>query len=549
LGLLPNNLDFSQHRCSARESTLQETRSIVLDNGVLRLALLPEYGARLCSLFYRPLNLELLATEFVRDLHHGLHIRGGWCAAFPSLLADGEVISRLAWQAEITEQDDDHVTARAWCLVERLSHAVEGRVRNTPNTILVERFVRLQAGVPAVDVDEVLTNRNIWPAPTTWSALLALRARPGDRAVVPADGVEVQRGVGPTGSELDFGLLVSTPYAALVTGLQEGWLGLRMGAAPVDVRLSFPRELLPHAVIGATRDDQHPAEDAFRLQPMATPGPMATDARGGALNLPPKMPLRLPLRLEVGAGLLPGGAWSRPGLQLADLIIGQQVPAGRLAVWRVGERALALKSHRHLALLMPEFTEDGLLQPEDLPATDVILCGGTLPRAVLRRLVQRTSARFIGPASLRQALLADGVADDRSIALSPGARADLLGLSALATPARTSAPDEHIGFLVQVDHLLLYHAGDTQFLGEFGPIGEQFHPQLVILPVGGAMSMADCVHAARQLQPRLVLPLGPEAAERDFIERCRAQHMPFATRHLHHAEGGAFDGWKLHPLE
>jgi len=547
MGLLPDNLDFTRHRCTARESTLEGTRSLVLDNGVLRLSLLPEYGARLCSLFYRPLSLELLATEFVRDLHHGLHVRGGWCAAFPSLLADGEIISRLAWEAEITEQSDEQVTLRAWCLVERVSHVVGGNVRSTPLTIHIDRFIRLKAGESAVEVEDVLTNRNAWPAPVTWSGVISLRAKAGDRVVLPVDKVEVQRGVGPTGNELDFGLLVNTPYQAIARNLREGWLGLRMGSAPVDVKITFPRDLLPHAVIGAQRDESRPAEDAFRLQPLATPAPIADDTRGGALVLPSKRPLSLPVRLELGAGILTSGDWSRPGMQLAELILAQQAPPGRLALWRIGERSVVLKSHRCLALLMPELDGESPLQPEDLPAPDLILCSATPPDAMLAKLAQRTSARFVGPPPLRQRLLKAGVNEERSFALSPGARVDLPGFGALATPARNDDPGEQLGYLLGIDHLSIYHAGPTQFLGEFAPIGEQFHPQLVLLPLGG-MSLADAVNAARQLQPRLVVPLGSDEAEREFADRCRSHHVSFAIRLLHPAEGAFFDGWKLLPL-
>jgi len=527
---------------------LAGTRSFVLDNGVLRLSVLPDFGGRLCSILYRPLNLELLATEFIHGPRKTLTIHGGWCAAFPSLLADGELISRAHWDAEVAEQTEERVALRLHCLIERVSHKVEDRVRETPGPILVERFIHLSAGESAVGVEDILTNRNIWPMSTTWSGVISLRAQAGDRAVLPADGVTVQRGVGPVGTELDFGLLVATPYQAMARNLREGWLGLRLASSPVDLRFTFPLDLLPHAIIAAQRDEERPGEDAFRFQPLATAAPIADDTRAGALRLPPKAPVALPMRLEVGAGIITGGDWSGPGLQLAQLIGDQHVPHGRMALWRVGESCMVLKTHAWLAMLMPEVVGDPLLSPEDLPAARMLICDRALPGGVLRQLLQRSTARFVGPGALRQSLLCEGAAEDRSIALSPGARVDMPGFSVLAAPSYGDFTDERLGFLVQADNLLLYHLGSTEFLGDFGPIGEQFHPQLVLLPLD-AMTLTDAVNAARLLQPRLVVPLGTEKAENEFIQRCRAQHVSFATRTLHRAEGVLFDGWKLTPLE
>ncbi len=546
--LLPDDLHLSRPKCTGRESTLAGTRSLVLDNGLFSLSILPEYGGRLCSLYYRPLSLELLATEFITGPRNELSVRGGWCAAFPSLLADGELLSHLAWEGEIAEVDADHVTARLWVAVDRVSHKIEGRVRVTPGTIVVERFVRLVAGEAAVTVEDVLTNRNIWPMPTTWAGVISLRAKAGDVAIFPVGAVEVQQGVGPFGNELDFGLLVSTPYQAMARDLREGWVGFRPGGAPIDVRLTFPKTYLPHTVVMAQRDDAHPAEDAFRFMPIATAAPVADDTRGGALVLPPRKPLSLPIRLEVGTGMITSGEWSRPGLQLAELIVNQRVPVGRVALWRVGEIAIALKTHRHLALLLPEWSDTSLLTPEDLPAADLILCADVPTRALLRQLAQRTAARFVGTPALRQRLLEEGFAEERSVALSPGARFDLPGLGILATPARSEKPGERLGFLIAADHIALYHAGPTEFLGEFGPIGQQFHPPLVFLPLHD-MTITDALHAARQLQPRVVVPLGPLGAEQEFDARARDQHVSFAIRPLHEAEGVMFDGYKLAPLD
>lgn len=547
LSLLPEDLDFSRPRCCVRESALSGARAFVLDNGILTASVLPEYGGRLCSLFYRPANLELLATEFIHQDRRHFTVHGGWCAAFPSLLADGELIATASWDAEILTDTDELVAVRLCCHVDRVSHRLDGQVRVTPGTVQVERIIRLRAAEAAIEVEDILTNRNSWPLSVTWAGMLALRAHPGDTALLPVEAVEVQRGVGPSGNELDFGLLVSTPYQALARDLREGWLGFRLAEAPVNIRLTFPRELLPHAVVIARRNDQHPAENAFRFQPLATPGPVAEDTRNGALILPPKTPVHIPMRLDAGTAVNPATSSNRPGLQLAELISAQRVPPARMALWRVGLYSLAIKTPHRLLLLLADFG-DSLLIPEDLPSAELLVCCYPPPFQRLQRLAQRSMARFVGPPTLRQQLVESGVSEERGIALSPGARYDLPGLSLLATPARTTDGLEELGYLVQADNLVLYHPGMTAFLGEFGILGRQFHPQLVVLPLS-AMSMADAVHAAKLLTPHLVVPLGSEQAEQEFILRCRQQHLAFETHALYQGEGVLFDGWRVRGLE
>lgn len=543
----PDNLDMLKPRCSSTESTLAGSRAIVLDNGIFRLSVLPDFGGRICSLFYRPLNMELLATEFLHSKTNKMNVHGGWCTAFPSLLPDGELLSQAVWECEIIEQSDEKVKLHLHCYIEQILHMIEGKVRVTPTTIHIDRYISMTAGTAIVDFEDILTNRNIWPMPVTWSGDIALRAQQGDRVVLPIEKVEVQRGVGPSGNELDFGLLVTTNYQAMAENLSEGWIGFRPKAAPIDLRLTFDKNVLPHAMVRAQRDEVSSEQGVFHLQPLATPGPIADSVRGQALILPSRKPLTISLRLEVGSDIITASEWSRPGLQLAEMICNQRVPVARLAIWRVGETAMVVKTPHQLILLMPEFGLNSPFTPNDLPDADMILFAQDPPRAMLQQIVQRTSARFVGPPGIRQMLRTDGLNADRAISLSPGARVDLAGISVLATPAQREGGGEELGFMLQSDNLLLFHSGITDIIGEFGTIGEQFHPQLLLLPLKG-MSMANAIHAARQLQPRMVIPLGEPDSEKEFARRTRDQHLSFATQILSQSEGRLFDGWHLNSL-
>lgn len=66
------------------------------------------------------------------------------------------------------------------------------------------------------------------------------------------------------------------------------------------------------------------------------------------------------------------------------------------------------------------------------------------------------------------------------------------------------------GFVLKVNNgPVLYHAGDTTVFGDMKMIAELYHPEIVMLPIGGHYTMGptEAALAVRLLQPKTVLPL------------------------------------------
>jgi L-ascorbate metabolism protein UlaG (beta-lactamase superfamily) len=543
--LLNQNDIHLTKKCTAHESTLHGARAFVLDNGIFRISVLPEYGGRICSLYYRQLGREILATDF---LHHppparGFNVRGGWCAAFPSLLADGELLTNNEWEAEITLNTPEAVTVKMTCAITSISHSLGGMVRHIPATITVNRIVSLVAGGEEITVEDIITNSGAWPMPVTWAAAISLRASDGDKLIIPSQLLTLMNGDGPTTGEINFTDIKTTPYQSMAVGLRDGWTAFRPADMPVDIKIEFPVDLLPNMVVMAHRDKVG-SDNYLRVQPLATKGPLAEDGQGNALVLPPNISIRLPIKLTIGNAVVNTGRFGTEALKIATIINDTKVPSGRAGIWRVGGQAVVIKTHKYLIFVMPEFNEDTMLTPEDLTQVDLILVGDDINGAQLAKIAHRTSARIIGSASVRQTLLSSGIAGDRSVALSPGARFDLPGLGIVATPAYQDETGEKLGFLIQSDYLALYHTGNAEFIGEFSAICESFHPQCVLIPLDGRMTHAETLQAVKLLQPRMTVPLGTLNSEMDFSQKGEAQIPPIATTLSIIGNGFIFDGYR-----
>jgi L-ascorbate metabolism protein UlaG (beta-lactamase superfamily) len=66
------------------------------------------------------------------------------------------------------------------------------------------------------------------------------------------------------------------------------------------------------------------------------------------------------------------------------------------------------------------------------------------------------------------------------------------------------------GYVLKVaDGPVLYHAGDTHVFGDMQLIGELYHPEIAMLPIGGHFTMGprEAALAVRFLGAKTILPL------------------------------------------
>jgi len=95
--------------------------------------------------------------------------------------------------------------------------------------------------------------------------------------------------------------------------------------------------------------------------------------------------------------------------------------------------------------------------------------------------------------------------------LRPGARTTVLGVEIEAVPAYNidkrfhPRQAEHVGFVVNVEGVRFYHAGDTDHIPEMSGI----KCDVALLPVSGTyvMTADEAVAAARDIQPGIVVPM------------------------------------------
>jgi len=106
---------------------------------------------------------------------------------------------------------------------------------------------------------------------------------------------------------------------------------------------------------------------------------------------------------------------------------------------------------------------------------------------------------------------------------------------------------EPVGFLIELENgFRIYHMGDTALFSDMRLIGERFHPDLVLVPIGGhsVMDPKDAAFAIREwLKPAFVLPIhyGTTSMLQGTPEQFRAALGASGTRVLSLTPGDCVD--------
>lgn len=128
----------------------------------------------------------------------------------------------------------------------------------------------------------------------------------------------------------------------------------------------------------------------------------------------------------------------------------------------------------------------------------------------------RTGCRVVCIHELSQYLKSKGVLTE---GMNIGGTIDIGGFSITMTDARhSSSIDESghafdggkaAGFVVRAGNVSIYHAGDTGLFRDMELIGELYHPDVAIVPIGGRYTMdaRDAAHAVGMLRPKTAIPM------------------------------------------
>ena len=95
--------------------------------------------------------------------------------------------------------------------------------------------------------------------------------------------------------------------------------------------------------------------------------------------------------------------------------------------------------------------------------------------------------------------------------LAPGEEVQAAGMTVQALPAYNTDKDFHpkannwLGFILTVDGISIYHAGDTDFIPEM----KGLKPDIALVPVSGTyvMDAAQAVEAVKAMQPVICIPM------------------------------------------
>jgi hypothetical protein len=254
--------------------TYRGLRTVVLENRLLRVVILPEAGAKIWQITYKPHDAGLLWNNprvAPQRLASGSRYddvwSGGWDELFPN--DEAAVIDGEAYP------DHGEVWTGQW-QAEPFSSADEVGVRlryTTPiSAIAIEKTVRLRRDCARLDFRHVLSNEGHESFAFRWKLHPAMAVTAQHRLDFPPMRVELEAAFPGTlggaaqsfdwpyaqvgGRRIDLRLVPAAPERSLYffygSQLQAGWCGLTNTATGLGCALTFDREVFSSCWLFAT---------------------------------------------------------------------------------------------------------------------------------------------------------------------------------------------------------------------------------------------------------------------------------------------------------
>jgi hypothetical protein len=151
-------------------------RMLFLENEMLRVTILPDNGCDIADINYKPNDISFLlrtrqGLQSLKEGHNNFSDRfnetyhGGWFEAFPNVglscqykgisFAPYDEVKYLAWDSQVIKDEPDEVT-------------VKFSVKTLKTPFYLEKIIRISSGVPAIFIEETITNHAQEPFAFQW---------------------------------------------------------------------------------------------------------------------------------------------------------------------------------------------------------------------------------------------------------------------------------------------------------------------------------------------------------------------------------------------
>jgi L-ascorbate 6-phosphate lactonase len=202
-------------------------------------------------------------------------------------------------------------------------------------------------------------------------------------------------------------------------------------------------------------------------------------------------------------------ATGKPGAELLGQVERLAVPPGQLALWSLGQAGFIIKGGETVAYIDPYLSGTPAAPGRPGRRFPVPLDPATITNAQVvfatHEHLDHTDAATVGPIMAaspqavlvaspqgRQIALDADVADSRIVVPKLGERGELAGIGYTATPAAHYAYEvdaegrsRFMGFVIELNGVKLYHAGDTIIFPELLDAVRGMRPDIALLPFNG----------------------------------------------------------------